>query len=124
MRRLKRPIAGVLAVLVLVQATGCTGTTTVRQPWPTVVHPTSPKKKVEVVLVNGATFKADSARVGPDVLLAYRGVMADTVALSQVTKIQTRDFSALKSLGLVVGVFLGVVLAAVIGCAASNCLYE
>jgi hypothetical protein len=64
------------------------------------------KSNIQVVLVNGKTFKADSGRAGPEALLTYRHKTTDTIPLAQVDKIQARHFSGGKTAALVVPVLL------------------
>lgn len=59
MTRLRRPIAGVPAALMLVQATGCTTWKTVSL---SVAAVENPKHKVRVVLKEGGTVTSDSVR--------------------------------------------------------------
>ena len=52
MRRPKRVMSGVMALLLTVQATGCSSWQTVAQPWPVAFDSTRAKPKIRVVLVN------------------------------------------------------------------------
>lgn len=107
MRYLKRVVAACLALLLMVQATGCTGWRTLTQPLPeTLVQ--HPNRKVQVTLKDGRTIKADSAKAGADALITYQREGVDTIPLAQVQAVQVRLPSTWKTVGLVLG--LGAVL--------------
>jgi hypothetical protein len=117
MRYLKRVVAACLALLLMVQATGCTGWRTVTQPLPeTLVQ--HPNRKVQVTLQDGRTIRADSAKAGADVLITYQRQGVDTIPLAQVRAVQVRLPSTWKTVGLLLG--LGAVLFVVAAAAALN----
>lgn len=120
MRLLKRPIAVILAMLILVQATGCSSTQTMTRPWPVAVKPSAPAKKIEVLLVDGRAFKADSGRVAADMLVLYRPQI-DTVLVSEVKSIQSSHFSIVKTAGVFFGVFVALVVVAFASCSDTLC---
>jgi hypothetical protein len=107
MRYLKQVVAACLALLLMVQATGCTGWRAVTQPLPEalVQHP---NRKVRVTLQDGRTIEADSAKAGADALITYQREGVDTLPLAQVKAVQVRLPSTWKTVGLVLG--LGAVL--------------
>lgn len=117
MRHLKRVVAACLALLLMVQATGCASWRTVTQPLPeTLVQ--HPNRKVRVTLQDGRTIEADSAQAGADALIMFQREGVDTIPLAQLQAVQVRLPSTWKTVGLVLG--LGAVLLGVAFIAALN----
>ena len=82
MRHLKRVVAACLALLLMVQATGCASWRTVTQPLPeTLVQ--HPNRKVRVTLQDGRTIEADSAQAGADALIMFQREGVDTIPLAR-----------------------------------------
>ena len=107
MRYQKRVVVACLALLLMVQATGCASWRTVTQPLPeTLVQ--HPNRKVRVTLQDGRTIEADSAQAGADALIMFQREGVDTIPLAQVQAVQMRLPSTWKTVGLVLG--LGAVL--------------
>jgi DNA-binding transcriptional LysR family regulator len=115
MRRLKSAIAGVLAVLLMAQATGCSSWKALTQPVPVAVAQ-HPHHKLQLVLVNGRTIEADSARASVDAVVTYHRERldperVDTIPLAQVEVVKVSQFNMLKTAGLV-GLVVGVAMIA------------
>jgi len=115
MRRLKSAIAGVLAVLLMAQATGCSSWKALTQPVPVAVAQ-HPHHKLRVLLLDGRTIEADSARSGAEVLVTYHRERlnperVDTIPLAQVEVVKVSQFNLLKTAGLV-GLVMGVAMIA------------
>ncbi len=100
-RFLKRAIAGLLAVLMLVQATGCTTWRTVSL---SVAAVESPKNKVKVVLKEGGTVTSDSVRARGDTVATYQQGGTSAIPLDKVAAIKVRRSSAGKTVGLILGI--------------------
>jgi hypothetical protein len=112
MRYLKQVVAACLALLLMVQATGCASWRTITQPLPeTLVQ--HPNRKVRVTLQDGRTIEADSAQAGADALIMYQREGVDTIPLAQVQAVQVRLPNTWKTVGLVIG--LGAVLFVALG---------
>lgn len=119
----RRRVAGLLAVLVTLQATGCTSWRTVHQAWPLTFDSTRAKPKIQVVLVNGTRLRADSGHAGTNTLLLhYQSGSTDTIPQSQVGKIQTRQFNPLKTAALGVLALLAAGLAVATVLCADGCI--
>lgn len=117
----KRAVSGFLALSMMVQATGCTSTQTVPPPWPGVVQPGASAKKIDVELVDGRTFKADSARVAADTMVLYRPQRVDTLLVPEVKSIQSSHVSIGKTLALFLGALVALVVAGVASCSDTLC---
>lgn len=111
MRYLKQVVAVCLALLLMVQATGCMSWQVVTQPMPDAVAQ-NPNRRLQVSLQDGRTIDADSAEAGPDALVAYQGASVDTIPLPQVKSVRVRRLHAARTVWLVVVlgavVFVGV----------------
>jgi len=120
MRHVKRVVATGLVLLLMVQATGCTSWKTVAQPAPAAVAQ-HPGRKLQVVLLDGRTIKADSARTSADALLTYHNeptakyyfyaTVADTIPLIRVRAVKVGQGSAGNTIGLVLGIAAGLFVA-------------
>lgn len=120
---LRRQVAGLLAVLMTTQATGCTSWRTVQQPWPLTFDSTRAKPKVQVVLEDGTRLRADSGHARTNTLLLhYRSGATDTIPQSQVGKIQTRQFNPLKTAALGILALLAAGLAVATVLCADGCI--
>ena len=111
MRYLKQVVAACLALLLMVQATGCMSWQVVMQPVPDAVAQ-NPNRRLQVSLQDGRTIDADSATAGAEALVAYQGASADTIPLAQVKSVRVRRLHAARTVWLVVVlgavVFVGV----------------
>ena len=85
MRRLKRGMAGLLVLLMLIQTTGCTTWKTVSL---TVAAAEDPKKKVRVVLQEGGTITSDSVMARGDTVVTYQAADVGAIPLAKVKAFQ------------------------------------
>ena len=124
MRHLKRVVAMCLAVLLMVQTTGCTSWNAVTQPLPAAVA-RHPNRKVQVVLHDDRTINADSAKAGADALVTYQRAGVDTIPLGQIKSVKVRQVNPLKTVGLVLGIAAGafavLIVVFLISCPPSTC---
>lgn len=114
MRRVRSAIAGVLAALLTVQATGCTSWQAVPQPLPAAVAQ-RPGRKLQVVLLDGRTIDADSAKADTDWLVTYQAEGVRTIPLTKVKLVEVRQGSVGKTIGLLLGIAAGLVVAGTLG---------
>lgn len=100
-RSLKRAIAGVLVVLMLVQTTGCSSWMTVSTSVATVE---SSKHKVKVVLKEGGSVTTDSVRLRRDTLTTYQSGRPGEIPLDRVSEFKVRRSSTGNTVGLILGI--------------------
>lgn len=101
MERWRRPIAGMLIVVMLIQTTGCTAWKTVSLQ---VAASESPKKKVQVVLKAGGTVTTDSVRTRGDTVLTYQPGGTGAVTVDKVAAVKVRRSSTAKTAALALGI--------------------
>lgn len=85
MRRMKRAMAGLLSMLMLVQATGCSSWKAVSL---SVAVVEDPKNKVQVVLKEGGTVTSDSVRAKGDSVVTYQAAGMGTIPLTRVKEVK------------------------------------
>ena len=112
MRRPKRAIAGILSVLIVVQATGCTTWKTVSL---SVAAVENPKNKVHVVLKEGGTVTSDSVRARGDSVVTYQQAGIGTIPLAKVKEVKVRRANSVAQGAVILGLLVGLVVAYIAG---------
>src|SRR5688572_14188899 len=111
-RALKRTIAGLLAVLMLVQTTGCSTWMTVSTSVATVE---SSEHKVKVVLKEGGSVTTDSVRLRGDTVATFQPGGTGAIPLDRVAEFKVRRTSAGKTVAVTLGV-LAALFAGLLAC--------
>jgi hypothetical protein len=110
----------VAAVLLAAFLPACTSYQVMADPASGLQAPPKPVKEARVTLKNGSVFELDSPRVDGDSLRGTLEGQATSVAWADVTGVEVRKTSAVKTTALVLGVGLFAVAAGA-AIAVANC---